>query len=359
MEHISTREAAEKWDITPRRVSTLCAEGRIEGVQTFGNAWAIPAAAEKPADGRTTRYRPDITAPVKPFVKWAGGKSQILNEIRAVYPKGLGTAIRRYAEPFIGGGAVLFDILSTYDLDEIYISDINSELINTYRCIRDDCEELIAELGRYQNEHLPLEDEDRKGYFYTKRSRYNLLKKEGYEDNEIEMAALFIYLNKTCFNGLYRVNSKGEFNVPSGVYRNPLICDEENLRNVSDRLCNVRIACRDYRESIDFIDEDTLVYFDPPYRPLTQTASFTAYTKDLFDDESQKELAEYVERLTDIGAKVIVSNSDPKNSDTDDDFFDELYEGNSISRIEANRMINSKAEGRGKINELLITNFVD
>jgi DNA adenine methylase len=359
MDFISTKDAAERWGITQRRVSTLCAEGRIEGVKMFGNMWSIPSDAEKPVDGRVVRFRPDITAPVRPFVKWAGGKSQILGSIRAVYPGGLGTSIRRYAEPFIGGGAVLFDILSTYDLDEVYISDINSELINTYRCIRDNCGELIDELKQYQDEHLSLDGDGRKEYYYTKRSRYNRLKRDGYDDDEIEMAALFIYLNKTCFNGLYRVNSKGEFNVPSGVYKNPLICDEDNLGNVSDRLSNVRIVCGDFRKSLDFIDEDTLVYFDPPYRPLTQTASFTAYTKDLFDDDDQRGLAEYVKQLTDIGAKVIVSNSDPKNSDADDEFFDELYEEHNISRIEASRMINSKAEGRGKINELLITNFVD
>jgi len=354
---ISAKDASKKWNITQRRVATLCSEGKINGAEMIGNMWLIPTDAKKPIDGRITRFRPDIGAPVKPFIKWAGGKSQILNYIRQIYPKELGKTIKKYAEPFIGGGAVLFDILSNYDLDEVYISDINSELINTYQTIKNECTELILSLSVLENEYLSLCDIDRKKLFYTKRNRFNDLKMHQNKKNNVEMATLFIYLNKTCFNGLYRVNSKGLYNVPSGVYKNPTICDSDNLSNISEKLQNVQIVCGDYRKSIDFIDEKTFVYFDPPYRPLNATANFTAYTEGLFNDENQKDLATYVKQLTKIGAKVAISNSDPKNSKEDDEFFDELYSEQNITRIAANRMINSKGDGRGKINELLITNY--
>ena len=357
MEIISAKEASEKWGITQRRVATLCSEGKIEGATMIGNMWLIPANAIKPIDGRVTRFQPNCSAPVKPFIKWAGGKSQILAEIRQIYPEGLGDSITKYAEPFIGGGAVLFDILSQYQLDEVYISDINNELINTYKTIRDDCSGLIVILKSLEKKHLALDEYDRKDFFYFNRDRFNKLKLQPSDNSNVEMAALFIYLNKTCFNGLYRVNGRGLFNVPSGVYKNPLICDVNNLTNISAKLQNVQIVCGDFRESLEFINENTFVYFDPPYRPITKTASFTAYTQGLFDDEDQKDLALYVRRLTEIGAKVAVSNSDPKNSDVDDEFFDELYSEHKILRIEASRMINSKGDGRGKINELLITNY--
>ena len=166
-----------------------------------------------------------------------------------------------------------------------------------------------------------------------------------------------IFLNKTCFNGLYRVNKKGLFNVPMGSYKNPMICDESNLRAVSDKLQKVKIVCGDYRESAEFIDEHTFVYFDPPYRPITDTASFTAYTENLFNDEEQIELAKFVDDMHRKGAKIVISNSDPKNSNTEDDFFDNIYSAHKIKRVEATRMINSQAQARGKIKELLISNF--
>lgn len=292
---------------------------------------------------------------MKPFVKWAGGKAQLLSEIRKHYPQGLGNSICRYAEPFVGGGAVLFDILNYYELDELYISDINAELINSYRVIRDDVDELISLLASYQEQYLPLSESARKEYYYKKRECYNQLKLKQVLD--IEMAALFIYLNKSCFNGLYRVNAKGEFNVPMGSYKAPLICDRENLKAVSAGLTNVQIECADYRQSSAFIDAHTFVYFDPPYRPLNISSSFTAYTKDSFDDISQKELAAYIRQLTERGAHIVASNSDPKNTAPDDDFFDNLYAQMKILRIPATRMINSNASLRGKINELLIRSY--
>ena len=279
-----------------------------------------------------------------------------MSETEKYYPFADGK-ITKYAEPFVGGGAVLFDILSKYDLEDVYISDINAELINTYRIIRDDIDELVALLSVMQNEFVTMDTEHRKNYYMAKRERFNDLKVNSNESVNIEKAALMIFLNKTCFNGLYRVNKKGLFNVPMGSYRNPMICDEENLRAVSEKLQNVKIVYGDYRESADFIDSDTFVYFDPPYRPITDTASFTAYTENLFNDEEQIELAGFVDDMHKKGAKIVISNSDPKNSNTEDDFFDNIYSSHKIKRVEATRMINCNSEARGKIKELLISNF--
>ena len=294
---------------------------------------------------------------VKPFIKWAGGKGQLLKEIKKIYPFE-NKKIDKYAEPFIGGGAVLFDILTNYDIKKAYISDVNKELINIYKVIQNKAEDLITFLKKFEEDYLPLENEERKEYYLQKREEYNNWKKRYNAENIEEMgAALFIFLNKTCFNGLYRVNKKGEFNVPMGAYKKPLICDEENLRNISILLKNVEIICADYTKSENFIDENTLVYFDPPYRPLTETASFTSYTEFSFNDEEQIRLAEFIKTLNSKNIKVILSNSDPKNVNQDDNFFDDLYKGFNIRRIEASRMINSKGSSRGKITELLINNF--
>jgi DNA adenine methylase len=355
MDLISARDAAEKWGISPRRVATLCMEGRIEQATLVGKMWVIPANAEKPEDGRSFRYSKCMGKTVRPFLKWAGGKGQLLKKIEDYYP--FSDEITKYAEPFVGGGAVLFDILSKYNLREIYISDINTELINTYCVIRDNVNELISLLSLYQSEYLPLDTSARKIYYVEKREQFNKLKVKCDKSENIEKAALMIFLNKTCFNGLYRVNRKGLFNVPMGAYKNPLICDEINLRAVSEKLQNVIIVCGDYRQSADFIDEYTFVYFDPPYRPLTETASFTAYTEVLFDDHAQIELAEFVEQIHQRGAKVLVSNSDPQNSKVEDDFFDSIYASYEIRRIDATRMINCNSAARGTIKELLISNY--
>ena len=292
----------------------------------------------------------------KPFIKWVGGKGQLLPEINKLYPVELGKNINKYAEIFIGGGAVLFDILSKYRLDQVYISDKNLELINTYRNIKDNVDVLIKSLKEMEEQYIPLNNEDRKIYYYEKREEYNSLKINS-EMNNIEKAILFIFLNKTCFNGLYRVNKKGKFNVPMGAYKKPKICDEENLKNVSLTLRNVKIVYADYRESEKFIDDKTFVYIDPPYRPLNTSSSFTSYTENDFSDKEQIELAEFINILNRKGAKIVISNSDPKNNNIDDNFFDELYKNYNINRVKATRMLNSNASLRGAINELLITNY--
>lgn len=292
----------------------------------------------------------------KPFVKWAGGKGQLLSEIHKIYPKELGHKITKYAEPFVGGGAVLFDILNTFNLKEIYISDVNADLINTYIMVRDNVEEVISVLRGMDEKYKTSEQEEKKKYYYEQRDRFNLLKFNGVVDENIEKAVLFIFLNKTCFNGLYRVNKKGKFNVPIGSYKNPLICDEKNLKIVSKLLQGIQIVCADYHESLNFVDENTFVYIDPPYRPLTPT-SFTAYNENSFGDEEQVELGRYIDELDHREAFLVISNSDPKNVKENDEFFDDLYKRYDINRIDANRMINSDSKARGKIKELLVKNF--
>lgn len=289
----------------------------------------------------------------KPFVKWAGGKSQLISEIRKKYPKN----IKCYCEPFVGGGAVLFDILANYKPEKVLINDINKELIITYYQLQNNVDNLIKKLFALQNEFISADLEQRKIIYNNNRKLYNSLKNKSCENNELEIASLFIFLNKTCFNGLYRVNKNGDFNVPMGSYKNPLICDELNLKNNSELLQNVKIICGDYRKCKNFIDNETFVYIDPPYRPLTQTSSFTSYSSKVFDDKEQIRLAKFINVISEKGAIVVASNSDPQNTDENDMFFDDLYKNYSIKRIQAKRMINSKGNGRGNINELLISNF--
>jgi len=353
--YMTAGEAAEKWGISHRRVITLCQDNRIPDAGMLGNMWIIPSDATKPVDGRTTRYANAKTAPAKPFIKWAGGKGQLLPTIKKFSPPLLGTAIRKYCEPMVGAGAVLFDILNTYEMDEVYICDTNAELINTYRVIKDNVDELIELLMSYEREHLKRDEDSRKEYYYYQRDLFNTAIMKSSNNNSLLRAALFIYINKTCFNGLYRVNKKGLYNVPMGSYKNPKICDIDNLRRVSELLQNVTILCGDYTCVEQYVDESTFVYFDPPYRPLTKTSEFTSYNADEFDDNAQIKLAEFIKSLN--KAKVMASNSDPKNVDESDNFFDDLYAGLNIYRVSANRAINSQGKGRGKVSELLITNY--
>ena len=289
----------------------------------------------------------------KPFLKWVGGKTQLLPEIRKRYPE----TVIKYCEPFVGGGAVLFDVLQTFHPQEVLINDINPELINLYETVRDNCDELVKLLKTFQTEYLETAQEKRQQLYIGKRDTYNHFILENNRQNNLEKAALLIYLNKTCFNGLYRVNKKGLFNVPFNRAVNPLICDEENLRECSALLQNVQMHVGDYSYCREFIDANTLVYIDPPYRPLTETSSFTSYNEDEFDDDKQITLGKFIRDIAKEDAFVIASNSDPKNSNEQDDFFDKLYKGFTIIRIHAARMINSNANKRGPINELLITNI--
>ena len=354
MDLISAKDAATKWDISQLRVIVLCSEGRIPGAQLVGNSWVLPKRAKKPVDARTKTAKAK-SGEAKPFLKWAGGKGQLLTEIGKYYPFAEKKHIKKYAEPFVGGGAVLFDVLNKHTVDEVYISDINAELINTYITIRDNSDELISRLKTMESDYLAKDADARKKAYLEARARFNALKRDGIRD--AEAASLMIFLNRTCFNGLYRVNKAGDYNVPMGAYKNPQICNEDNLLNVSKKLQNANIVCGDYKDSASFIDDKTFVYFDPPYRPLTKTANFTSYTEQLFDDNKQLELANFVQDLDNKGALIVISNSDPKNTDENDNFFDDAYSKQNIRRVAANRMINRNSDARGKINELLIANF--
>ena len=293
------------------------------------------------------------TYAARPFIKWVGGKTQLLEDIKKSLPKNLSERKElTYVEPFVGGGAVLFWILQEYpNITKAVINDINAELICTYRVIRNNVEPLITELSRLQAEYLPLDEEGRKDYFLQQRALFN-----SKETSDVQTAALFIFLNRTCFNGLYRVNSKGAFNVPHGRYSNPRICDEATLRADSALLQKVEILCGDFAQTGKYAGENVLYYFDPPYRPLTETAAFTSYSADGFNDAEQTRLRDFCDEIAGHKSMFIASNSDPQNVDSEDKFFDKLYEMFNIKRVSAARMINSKGDGRGAISEIMITN---
>ncbi|MDR2387934.1 MAG: DNA adenine methylase [Deltaproteobacteria bacterium] len=350
MDYFDETRAAVEWKTTREQVVAWCSRQMVPGAELSKGHWRIPSSSTRPL---TEDFICQKTQPVaKPFLKWAGGKTQILDQIRARYPDGLGRKLDRYAEPFVGSGAVLFDVLSRYHLREIYIGDTNRELITCYEMVRDRVDEVIKTLAKIEEKYLPAKALVRKDFYFEARTRFNRLKKESILDTEL--AALFIFLNHTCFNGLYRVNSEGNFNVPMGSYKNPNICDYRNLTAVSKALAGVTITQAEYSQSLDFINSNCFVYVDPPYRPLSATSSFTSYSKNAFGDLQQAELARFVDTIVEKGAYVLVSNSDPKNTDPQNDFFDKLYFKHTIERIKAVRVINSVATGRGAITELLI-----
>lgn len=291
----------------------------------------------------------------KPFIKWVGGKTQLLDEVRKSLPSNLKDMKDvTYVEPFVGGGAVLFWILQEYpNISRAVINDINAELICTYRAIRNNVDDLILQLSSIQSEYIALDTEARKDYYLEKRALFN-----SRNISEVETAALFIFLNRTCFNGLYRVNSKGAFNVPHGKYANPKICDEQTLRADSALLQRVEILCGDFEQTGAYKGQNTIFYFDPPYRPLTETSAFTSYAKDGFDDNEQRRLGRFIEDIANNGSCFVASNSDPKNVNPDENFFDALYHKFTIKRVSAARMINSKSDGRGPISEIMVTNAV-
>ncbi|WP_337866805.1 DNA adenine methylase [Ignavibacterium sp.] len=298
----------------------------------------------------------------KPFLKWAGGKSQLLDKFKDLYPNELRLGvIKNYYEPFVGSGAVFFDIVQNFNVENAFLYDINEELILTYRAIQSDVDKLIEYLYRYQKIYFSLSQKRRKEFYYEQRTNYNLqrfnINYRNYSENWIPRAAQLIFLNRTCYNGLYRVNSKGEFNSPAGDYENPTICDEKNLLLVNHVLQIATIKSGDYKEIQQDLIEGSFIYFDPPYRPLSPTSNFNNYSHQSFSDKEQIELANFFRKLNSEGYKLMLSNSDPKNVNSKDDFFDKLYKGFNIYRIPAKRMINSIANKRGEVSELVITNY--
>ena len=294
---------------------------------------------------------------IRPFVKWAGGKSQLIGQINQYLPTELTDGkIKTYIEPFVGGGAVLIEVLQKYDVENAIAFDINADLINCYLVVKNNVEELISELDKKEKKYKSLENDKRKKYFYEIRMEYNSYELEDKIIN-VKRASEFIFLNKTCFNGLYRVNSKNKFNVPFNNAKNPTICDSTNLRNLSKLFQNVNFYCGDYKEAEAYTNKDTFIYFDPPYRPLNITSGFTSYTKEDFNDDDQRNLGKFYKELSLTGAKLMLSNSNPKNINIEDNFFVDLYKGFNLNEVLANRNINSKGDGRKAISELLMTNY--
>ena len=299
----------------------------------------------------------------KPILKWAGGKTQLINQIEKFLPDEIKTKkLKKYAEPFIGGGALFFYLQDKYKIEETYISDTNKDLILLYKIVKENLNELLKQLLIISNKyHAITNEEKRKEYFYKIRENFNEgITESSYQNltkESIFRATQLIFLNRTCFNGLHRVNSKGLFNVPFGKYKNPGIYNEKGLKEASKLLKNTIIECLSYQEIPKEFLTNSLIYFDPPYRPLSNTSSFTAYNKSNFNDISQIELANYYKKISaNKNLYLILSNSDPKNSNKNDNFFDDLYSGFNINRVSATRIINSKSEGRGKITEILVTN---
>ena len=335
----------------------------------------------------------------RPFLKWAGGKGQLINQIKEFLPPefvielplnkhnfksptnveelqgrfevGKGKLnktkrIEKYFEPFVGAGAAFFWLSQHYQIKKAYLYDVNPEIIIAYQTVRDSVHKLVKVLKGLESEYLSLHKLERENFYYSRREEYNTLLGKNWGNGFIRSpsgsllgrTALMIFLNKTCFNGLFRVNSRGLFNVPSGRYENPTICDAENLLAVHAALECTEIECRDFAHCLKKADNQSLVYFDPPYRPISKTAGFTGYIKNGFTDEEQIRLKGVCDELTKIGAKIILSNSDPKNIDPHDHFFDDLFKRNyEIRRLAATRMINCNAEKRGVIKEILVRNY--
>ncbi len=276
----------------------------------------------------------------KPFVKWVGGKRQLAQQFRDMNlfpPDDFDPSKSTYFEPFVGGGAMFFDLLPA----KAVLSDLNRELVITYNIIKKDLDNLVPNLKKYKKKH----NKD----FYLK------IRAQKTENlSELDIATRFIYLNKTCFNGLYRVNKSGQFNVPMGNYKNPLICDEENLTKVSKSLKGIKINNKDYKDVLKKAKKGDFIYFDPPYYPVNRTSSFTSYTSESFLEKEQEELRDTFLELHNRGCFVMLSNSDTP-------FINKLYSslGNKIKikKVYAGRNINSKAEGRGKIKEVVVINY--
>jgi DNA adenine methylase len=290
------------------------------------------------------------TQRARPFLKWAGGKTQLLDEIDARLPnKEIESGqIDTYIEPFIGGGAVFFHIVQKYPhIRHFVLLDANEDLVNCYNAVRNSVTSVIVDLLKLEKRYLKGNESQRRDMYYRVREEFNCDRSP----------AKLIFLNKTCFNGLYRVNRSNEFNVPFGNYKNPTICDEENLMAAATILQDTEIIAADFEESEQYASKNCFVYFDPPYRPISKTASFTSYAKGDFTEADQIRLAKLCGRIKRRGVKFLLSNSDPQNEESNDCFFEKHYNGFKIDRVKAYRAINCNAEKRGAINEILVTDY--
>lgn len=295
----------------------------------------------------------------KPFIKWVGGKGQLLSQLDTLLPPQIDGRPFTYIEPFVGGGAMLFHMLSNHpEIRRACINDINSHLVTAYRVIKERPKELIERLLAIENEYFALSDEESKKAFYLEaREIFN-------EDklDDIDRTKYLVFLNRTCFNGLYRENAKGKFNVPFGRNLHPTICNTETIMADSEVLnrANVTILHGDFSETINYLDDDGMnfVYFDPPYRPLNATSSFNSYVKEEFDDAEQIRLRNYARELDERQEVYwMLSNADCSAKNPDDTFFEDIYVDFFINRVYASRAINADPTKRGKLTELLICNY--
>jgi len=300
----------------------------------------------------------------KPFLKWAGGKNKLIPQITPYLPnKLIRGGVKKYIEPFVGGGALFFHVCQHYRCGQFIIMDKNKDLITCYQMVKRYPHKLIASLDNMEVFFLKLENKEREKYYYACRSEFNQLKKTNSLNTlssvkfKIKLASLFLFLNKTCYNGLYRLNQSGEFNVPFGRYVHPNICPKENLLACSKVLKKVEIVWGDYQESIKYSSTSSFFYFDPPYRPLTKSASFNAYLNPKFGDAEQIQLAKFYFNLANKKNMVMLSNSNPKNTNVKDNFFHNLYQNFTLHKVNARRNINSNSKKRGLVSELLITNY--
>ena len=294
-------------------------------------------------------------AKAKPFIKWVGGKGQLIEQLEALLPADFNE--RRdvtYIEPFVGGGAMLFHMLQRHpNIKRAVINDINTDLTTCFRTVRDNPALLLRSLKEIQREYYALEDQDRKREMFMRvRIRFN----EKVSD-DIENTTLFFFLNRTCFNGLYRVNKAGKFNVPFGRYDNPTIYDPQTVYEDSEILQRVEIMNGDFEDTLGKAQDNSFFYLDPPYRPLSNTSSFNDYTKEGFNDEAQVRLKHFCDRLNDSGINFMLSNADCLGKDDRDRFFDDLYRDYEIHRVWASRNVNSNPSKRGKLTEIVVRNY--
>ena len=291
-----------------------------------------------------------VESAAKPFIKWVGGKGQVIPQLEALLPADFDRwEDVTYIEPFVGGGAMFFYMLQMHsNIVSAVINDINFDLITCYKIVRDNPEELVNSLQEIQNEYYSLQsDEVRKEFYLRMRAEFNTK-----ELDSIRNTTLFFFLNRTCFNGLFRVNKAGLFNVPFGKYVNPTICDTKTIYADSELLQNVEILTGDYQQTLAHAKGNTLFYFDPPYRPLSNTSSFNDYTKEAFNDDAQRQLKDFCDQVHASGYKFMLSNSD-----CHDGFFDDLYVQYHIERVWASRNVNANASKRGKLTEIIVHNY--
>ena len=329
MDYITIKEASDKWGLSVRRVQTLCSEEQIDGAIRFSGVWAIPSIAKRPVDHRVKsgRYIKPKENYVTPILKWAGGKTQLLPEITARMPE----SYNKYIEPFIGGGALFFRL----NADKAVIADSNPELVNMYRVIAEHGDQVIEALQGYRNEEE---------MFYEVRA------KDWTKCDNIEAAARMIYLNHTCFNGLYRLNRKGQFNTPYGRYKNPTICNAEKIIAAAGVLKNAEIVCGDYLDVLKrYAKKGDFIFLDPPYVPISEYADFKRYTKEQFYESDQRNLAEEVHRLVGLGCKVMLTNSNHP-------LVHELYGRYKIDVIQTKRNINRNGEKRNG-EDVIVTTY--